>query len=103
SDRARLSGGPLSAERRIANPADNAIRHNHTRGRVDVQTTTKADRSVVSVANSGPIVPADEVELLFQPFHRVGTNGTDHRDGIGLGLSIVKAVAAAHDATPARQ
>jgi signal transduction histidine kinase len=98
-DQAETSGDARLAERLISNLVDNGIRHNHQRGRVDVRTTTKADRSVVSVTNSGPIVPADEVELLFQPFHRVGTNGTDHSEGIGLGLSIVKAVAAAHDAT----
>jgi signal transduction histidine kinase len=96
---AETSGDGRLAERLISNLVDNGIRHNHTRGRIDVQTTTKAGRSVVSVANSGPIVPADEVERLFRPFHRLGTTRADDRDGIGLGLSIVKAVAAAHDAT----
>jgi K+-sensing histidine kinase KdpD len=97
-------GGTLEiAERLISNLVDNGIRHNHPRGRVDVRTTRKADRSIVSVANSGLIVPADEVERFFELFHRVCANGTDHSDGIGvgirLGLSIVKAVVAAHDAT----
>jgi signal transduction histidine kinase len=96
---AETYGDARLAERLIANLVDNAIRHNHTRGRIDVQTTTKADRSVVSVGNSGPIVPAGEVERLFEPFQRLGTDGNDRDDGIGLGLSIVKAVAAAHDAT----
>jgi signal transduction histidine kinase len=96
---AETSGDARLAERLIANLVDNGIRHNHTRGRVDVRTTTEAGRSVVSVGNSGPIVPAADVERLFQPFQRLGTNRTDHSDGIGLGLSIVKAVAAAHDAT----
>jgi signal transduction histidine kinase len=96
---AETSGDARLAERLISNLVDNAIRHNQRRGRIDVRTLTKADRSVVSVANSGPIVPADEIERLFQPFQRLGTSRTDHRDGIGLGLSIVKAVAAAHDAT----
>jgi signal transduction histidine kinase len=96
---AETSGDARLAERLISNLVDNGIRHNNRRGRVDVQTTTQAERSVVSVANSGPIVPADEVERLFQPFQRRGTSRTDHGDGIGLGLSIVTAVAAAHDAT----
>jgi signal transduction histidine kinase len=95
---AETSGDARLAERLISNLVDNAIRHNHTRGRVELRTTKQADRSIVSVANSGPIVPADELERLFQPFQRLGTNRTEPRDGIGLGLSIVKAVAAAHDA-----
>ena len=45
--------------------------------------------------NSGPTVPAGEVEELFQPFRRGGTARTGSR-GAGLGLSIVRAVAAAH-------
>jgi signal transduction histidine kinase len=95
---AETVGDARLAERLISNLVANGIRHNYGRGRVDVQTTTKADRSVVSVTNSGPIVPADDVERLFEPF-QLGTNRTDHTDGIGLGLSIVTAVAAAHDAT----
>jgi K+-sensing histidine kinase KdpD len=96
---AETSGDARLAERLISNLIDNAVRHNHRRGRIDVRTLTKANRSVVSVANSGPIVLADEIERLFQPFQRLGTTLTDDCDGIGLGLSIVKAVAAAHDAT----
>jgi signal transduction histidine kinase len=96
---AETSGDALLAERLITNLVDNGIRHNTTSGRVEVRTMTDADRSVVSVANSGPVVPAEEVEGLFQPFQRLGSERTDNSDGIGLGLSIVTAVAAAHDAT----
>ncbi|GII95095.1 hypothetical protein Ssi02_53260 [Sinosporangium siamense] len=42
-------------------------------------------------------VPPDAVERLYQPFQRLGTARTG--EGLGLGLSIVQAVAAAHDAT----
>jgi signal transduction histidine kinase len=96
---AETSGDVRLAERLIANLVDNGIHHNQTRGCVEVRTATHAGRSVVSVMNSGPIVPADDVERLFQPFERLGPNRTDHGDGIGLGLSIVKAIAAAHDAS----
>jgi signal transduction histidine kinase len=96
---AETAGDARLAERLISNLVDNGIRHNNTGGRLEVRTVTKADRSVVSVANSGPIVPAAEVERLFQPFERLRSERTDHSDGIGLGLSIVTAVAAAHTAT----
>jgi len=96
---AETAGDARLVERLISNLVDNGIRHNNTDGRVEVRTMTKADRAVVSVANSGPIVPAEEVERLFQPFERLGSERTDHSDGIGLGLSIVTAVAAAHNAT----
>jgi signal transduction histidine kinase len=96
---AEASGDPRLAERLVANLVDNALRHNQPQGRVDVTTASKAGRAVVSVANSGPLVPPDEVERLFQPFQRLGADRTDHGTGIGLGLSIVKAIAVAHGAS----
>jgi signal transduction histidine kinase len=93
------SGDPRLAERLVANLIDNALRHNRPGGRVDVATTTRSGQAILSVANTGPLVPPDEVERLFRPFERLGANRTDHSDGIGLGLSIVAAIATAHAAT----
>jgi signal transduction histidine kinase len=53
----------------------------------------------LSVANSGPTVPESEVERIFRPFQRLGVERTDQSNGIGLGLSIVQAIATAHRAT----
>jgi signal transduction histidine kinase len=48
--------------------------------------------------NSGPLVPAEDVPHLFEPFRRQGTARTSRR-GAGLGLSIVRAVATVHGGT----
>jgi signal transduction histidine kinase len=93
------SGDPHLAERLVANLIDNALRHNQPHGRVDVTTTNRSGKATVSVTNTGPAVPPDEVERLFEPFRRLGTDRTDHSHGVGLGLSIVAAIAAAHGAT----
>jgi signal transduction histidine kinase len=98
-DPAATSGDPRLAERLVANLVDNALRHNGPGGRVDVTTTSRNGQAILSVANSGPLVPPDEVERLFRPFQRLGADRTDHSDGIGLGLSIVAAIATAHAAT----
>ncbi|HVX44039.1 MAG TPA: HAMP domain-containing sensor histidine kinase [Mycobacteriales bacterium] len=95
---ARTDGDPRLAERLITNLIDNALRHNVPGGHVDIATGTTAEHAFVSVANSGPAVPAGEVDRLFQPFQRLGADSTDHSDGLGLGLSIVQAVAEAHHA-----
>jgi signal transduction histidine kinase len=93
-------GDPRLAERLAVNLVDNALRHNlPTGGRIDVTTTTRDGHAGLSVANSGDPVPPDEVERLFQPFQRLGVERTDQSDGVGLGLSIVQAIAAAHGAT----
>jgi signal transduction histidine kinase len=97
---AETAGDPRLAERLVSNLIANALRHNlPTGGRIDVTTTTRNGHAVLSVANSGNQVAPDEVERLFQPFQRLGTERTDHGDGVGLGLSIVQAIATAHAAT----
>ncbi|MGA2455691.1 MAG: ATP-binding protein [Solirubrobacteraceae bacterium] len=53
---------------------------------------------MLTVANSGPVIAADEVERLLRPFHRLGGERVRHGDGHGLGLSIVAAIATAHGA-----
>jgi signal transduction histidine kinase len=53
---------------------------------------------VLSVRNTGPIIPAEELTRLFGPFQRAGTTRSRSDEGLGLGLSIVDAIATAHDA-----
>jgi signal transduction histidine kinase len=99
-DRAEAGGAPHLAERLVANLIDNAIRHNlPAGGRIDVVTTSRDGRACLWVSNSGPHVPREDVERLLQPFERLGAARTDHGDGVGLGLSIVQSIAAAHEAT----
>jgi signal transduction histidine kinase len=90
-------GDQRLAERLAANLVDNAVRHNVPGGWVEVTTGIQAGRSVLSVSNTGPVIAADQVEQLFQPFGRLEATRLG-RDGLGLGLSIVTAIAAAHDA-----
>jgi signal transduction histidine kinase len=97
---AATAGNPQLVERLVVNLIDNALRYNVPHGRIDVRTTMgEHGEAALSIANSGPIVPPGEVERLTRPFERLGAARTDHSDGVGLGLSIVAAIAGAHDAT----
>ena len=96
--RAPIDGDKRLVERFIVNLVDNALRHNVANGRVEVATGSRAGRSYVSVTNTGPVVPPDEVERLFEPFVRLSGATTPSTDGVGLGLAIVRAIADAHDA-----
>jgi len=97
---APTTGHPALIERLIANLIDNAIRYNTPGGHVHVQTTTTADgHAQLVVTNTGAEVPATEIERLFEPFQRLKTTRTNGQRGYGLGLSIVRAIAIAHDAT----
>ena len=52
---------------------------------------------MLRVANSGRVIDPDEVERLFEPFHRGGAERTETEGHYGLGLSIARAIARAHD------
>ncbi|MDQ1485251.1 MAG: hypothetical protein QOJ62_944 [Actinomycetota bacterium] len=95
---APMNGDRHLVERLVANLVDNALRHNVAHGHVEVAARTDAARAVVSVTNTGPVVPPNAVDRLLQPFQRLAPDRTGHGEGVGLGLSIVQAIAAAHDA-----
>ena len=96
---ARILGDPALVQRLFANLLDNAVRYNREDGRVEVETATASSGTTLRVANSGPVVPPEAVERLFEPFHRHGTERVAANGHYGLGLSIARAIATAHGAT----
>jgi signal transduction histidine kinase len=104
-DPAPAEGDPVLIERLITNLIDNAVRHNDPGGWVQVATGTRNGMAFIDVANGGPLIPADLVPSLFEPFQRLTDQALPDRaladragspDGTGLGLSIVRSVALAH-------
>jgi signal transduction histidine kinase len=99
---AKIGGDPALIKRLVVNLVDNAVRYNHFGGRIEVSTLVQVDtgNALLSVVNTGPLVPADELDRLFEPFQRLGGGRVAGTDGHhGLGLSIVNAIALAHGAT----
>jgi signal transduction histidine kinase len=96
-DPALTTGDPALSESLIANLIDNALRHNHPHGRVQISTSTAAG-AVLTVANTGPVIPPIEVAGLFEPFRQFGGERVHYGEGYGLGLAIVRAIADAHTA-----
>jgi signal transduction histidine kinase len=96
-----LDGDPLLVQQLVANLIDNGVRHNIPGGDIRVATETSHGRAVLSVTNSGQVIPPAEVDRLFQPFQRLGPRPARRDGGHGLGLSIVRAIATAHGATTA--
>jgi signal transduction histidine kinase len=93
-----FDGDPFLVQQLVTNLIDNAVRHNIPGGDVQVGTGTSGGRAILSVTNSGQVIPLTEVGRLFQPFQRLGPRPARGDGGHGLGLSIVKAIATAHDA-----
>ena len=75
---------------------DNAVAHAPDGAGVEVSARTEGQRVVLAVSDSGPGIPAGDLDRIFERFARVNA-GRNRRDGgFGLGLAIVQAIAAAH-------
>jgi signal transduction histidine kinase len=92
-------GDPSLADSLVANLVDNAVRHNLNGGRVEISTASSDGQATLAIGNSGAVIPPGEVDRLFQPFQRLGTERTGNGGGSGLGLAIVRAIAGVHGAT----
>jgi signal transduction histidine kinase len=79
----------------VANLVDNAIKHGREAGRVTVEVTQNGG-AVISVADDGPGIPANERQNVFKRFYRL--ERSRRTPGNGLGLSLVAAVARLHGA-----
>jgi signal transduction histidine kinase len=73
-----------------------------------VTVGSESGRAVLTVTNSGPVVPHGDLDRMLLPFQRRAPSRTGSREdrgaagpdgGLGLGLAIVQAIAVAHDAT----
>jgi signal transduction histidine kinase len=89
------TGDPGLLERLIANLVDNGIHHNEPGGYLRVCTRSHADHVELLVINGGPRIDPEQVTELVEPFRRLDRSVR----GFGLGLSIVRSIAAAHHGT----
>jgi signal transduction histidine kinase len=92
-------GDPVLLERLALNLVRNGLRHNRAEGWVTVATTARCEsgEAELLVANSGPVVPPRQLSELFEPFRRLRNGRVPGREGVGLGLSIVRSVVRAHN------
>jgi signal transduction histidine kinase len=95
---ALITGDGRLVERLVSNLVDNAIQHNTPNGHVRVSVGSRAGQAELAITNTGPHVPAGEIERVLQPFQRLAPDRVGHRDGLGLGLSIVATIVEAHGA-----
>jgi len=85
---------PHIIERAISNLVDNALKFDNSGGEVVVRIDADAARATVSALDRGPGIPSDELDRVFERFHRSVTSRT--LPGSGLGLSIVAEAAHSH-------
>jgi two-component system OmpR family sensor kinase len=95
ADAGEVQGQLESLNILMRNLVDNAIKYTPGGGTVDVSVTAEADAVTVSVEDSGPGIPPEERERVFDRFYRVAGSEVS---GSGLGLAIIKSIAERHGA-----
>ena len=80
----------------VYNLTDNAVKFCPQGGTLGVTVRTGTDKIYVSIANTGPTIPPEELPLVFDRFHKLDKSRTQNRDGWGLGLYIVKTLVCGH-------
>jgi len=97
SGRGRVTGDRLMLRRAISNLLSNAIRHTPEEGRIAIQIDDSDPRQVsVTIENSGPAIPPEHLERLFDRFYRVDSARNRTTEGVGLGLAITRSILRAH-------
>ena len=94
-----VSGDPMRLGQAVDNLVSNAVKFTPSGGRVAVTLGTDGGdnaRALISVSDTGVGIPADEVDRLFSRFFRASTASANAIPGVGLGLSITRAIAVAH-------
>jgi signal transduction histidine kinase len=94
---AAVVGDPVLLERLAANLVENALKYNVPDGEITVRSGMYEGVPAIQVENSGKVIPAYEIEGLFEPFRRGSGDRVGSGRSAGLGLSIVRSVVRAHE------
>ncbi len=86
-----------SINRVIQNLLDNAYKFVNEGGRVIVRTQYKKNKLWVSILNNGPAIPEEQQKLIWERFYKADCSRGQDKQGIGLGLVIVKEIMKKHD------
>jgi hypothetical protein len=96
---APVRGSEVLLTHMVENLIDNAVRHNEAGGWVRIATESDRDLARLVVETGGRVLDQRDVAELVQPFRRLGAERTSSDKGVGLGLSIVSAIATTHHGT----
>ncbi|RYD94289.1 MAG: ATP-binding protein, partial [Sphingomonadales bacterium] len=88
-----VSGDPVALRRMVQNLVDNGVAYG---GGVEIALAQTDGQAELRVADRGPGLPAAALETMFRPFERGEPSRNRATGGIGLGLSIARAIAQEH-------
>ena len=89
-------GDPDGITQVCYNLLDNAVKFASPGSVIGIKVAASAGKARVSVRNQGETIPKEELSMLFDRFHKTDRSRSMDRDGVGLGLYIVKSILDAH-------
>ena len=93
----QVRGNEDAIRRVVYNLLDNAIKFAKVGGELGVSLWKQADKAYVSISDEGETIPSEDLPFIFDRFHKSDRSRTLDRDGVGLGLYLVKSILNAHD------
>ncbi|MBP1761936.1 MAG: dltS [Firmicutes bacterium] len=94
-----VNGDENKVKQLVAILLDNAIKYSDERGKISVSLKESPERKVIlSVANTGTPIPADQIDSIFDRFYRADESRSREQGGYGLGLAIAQSIALMHNA-----
>jgi heavy metal sensor kinase len=93
-----VEGDPIRLSQIIVNLVDNAIKYTPAGGHVFVKVLASEQSAILQVGDTGSGIPAESLPHVFERFYRADKARSRASGGVGLGLSIVKAICTAHSA-----
>lgn len=95
-DSLRVNADPVRIEQIIVNFINNAFNHLNTKKILRIEIADEGKKAKITVFNSGHPVPEESLDKIWESFYKVDKARTRKNSGIGMGLSIVKAIQEAH-------
>lgn len=94
TDEATLLADHQRMQQAVGNLVDNALKYTPENGEIILRATKQGNKTTISVEDTGPGIPEDEKERIFDKLYRLDKSRSTK--GLGLGLSLVRAVVHAH-------
>ena len=94
-----VPGDKMRLRQLLLNLADNAVKYNERSGSIEMSLRKRGDEAVLTIINTGPVLPAELSARVFERFFRGDLAHNSATEGSGLGLSIAKSIVEAHQGT----
>lgn len=85
-------GDPDAVTQVCYNLLDNAVKFASPQGLLTLKINTKAGKAYIAIGNEGETIPPQQLTHIFDRFHKADSSRSTHKDGVGLGLYIVKTI-----------